>query len=71
MTLFLLVNIALDGAAASAGALALLESANQSGKRTIVTRATSGLGLETALDLVRNIAGGPGRHVCYPRGGNL
>jgi|HubBroStandDraft_5_1064220.scaffolds.fasta_scaffold610671_2 hypothetical protein len=53
MTLFLLVNIALDGAAASAGALALLESANQSGKRTIVTRATSGLGLETALDLVR------------------
>jgi hypothetical protein len=53
MTLFLLVNIALDGAAASAGALALLESATQSGKRTIVTRATSGLGLETALDLVR------------------
>jgi hypothetical protein len=41
MTLFLLVNIALDGAAASAGALALLESANQSGKWTIVTGTTS------------------------------
>jgi hypothetical protein len=41
MTLFLLVNIALDGAAASAGALALLESANHSGKWTIVTGTTS------------------------------